>query len=139
MPATKQAESRGQLIGLGILSIIIVFVAVWLQIQDKGAVSQSSATFKPIADKDLARFLADAWYLPNEPLLGFVEIPAGPFVMASDPKADPMAFANEKWSAASNQGTVTIPAFYIGRYEVTVAEFRSFVATTGFKANQSLQ
>ena len=30
------------------------------------------------------RFRADAWYLPDEPLLGFVEIPPGPFLMGSD-------------------------------------------------------
>ena len=34
------------------------------------------------------RFRADAWYLPDEPLLGFVEIPAGPFLMGSDPSQD---------------------------------------------------
>jgi hypothetical protein len=30
------------------------------------------------------RFRPDAWFLPNEPLLGFVEIPAGPFRMGTD-------------------------------------------------------
>ena len=34
------------------------------------------------------RFRADAWYLPDEPLLGFVEIPAGPFLMGSDRQHD---------------------------------------------------
>jgi hypothetical protein len=34
------------------------------------------------------RFRPDAWFLPDEPLLGFVEIPAGSFLMGSDPKKD---------------------------------------------------
>ena len=34
------------------------------------------------------RFRADAWYLPDEPLLGFVEIPAEPFLMGSEDDTD---------------------------------------------------
>ena len=34
------------------------------------------------------RFRADAWSLPDEPLLGFVEIPAGPFLMGSDKRRE---------------------------------------------------
>ena len=71
------------------------------------------------------------WALPEEPLLGFVEIAGGPFRMGSDPSADAMAFDNERWSATELQGTVEVPAFYIGRYEVTVAQFRAFVEATG--------
>src|SRR5262245_46175791 len=32
-----------------------------------------------LAQQGDPRFRADAWFLPNEPLLGFVEIPTGPF------------------------------------------------------------
>ncbi len=71
------------------------------------------------------------WVLPEEPLLGFVEIPGGPFRMGSDPSVDPMAFDNERWSATELQGTVEVPTFYIGRYEATVAQFRAFVEATG--------
>jgi formylglycine-generating enzyme required for sulfatase activity len=77
------------------------------------------------------RFRADAWSLPDEELLGFVEIPGGPFVMGTDVSADPLAFDNERW-----QGTVDVPAFYIGRFEVTVAQFRAFVNATGFKVDE---
>lgn len=76
-------------------------------------------------------FRADAWFLPDEPLLGFVEIPAGPFLMGSDPAADPRAFENERWSAGQAQGRVDLPAFAIGRYEVTVAQFRAFADASG--------
>jgi hypothetical protein len=41
------------------------------------------------------RFRADAWYLPDEPLLGFVEIPAGAFWMGSKQR-DRVANNDEK-------------------------------------------
>jgi formylglycine-generating enzyme required for sulfatase activity len=64
-----------------------------------------------------------------------VEIPAGAFVMGTDAALDPLAFDNERW-----QGSVEVPAFHIGRYEVTVAQFKAFVDATGFKADpQALQ
>ena len=68
------------------------------------------------------RFQANAWYLPDDPMLGFVEIPAGPFMMGSDPKRDPNAQADEQ-----PQHEVTLPTYYIARYPVTVAQFNAFV------------
>ena len=86
----------------------------------------------PAADPAaLPGFRGDAWFLPDDELLGFVEIPAGPFLMGSDSAIDALAFANERWGAGHAQGTVDLPAFYIGRYEVTVAQYRSFVEATG--------
>jgi formylglycine-generating enzyme required for sulfatase activity len=67
------------------------------------------------------RFRADAWYLPDEPLLGFVEIPAGPFLMGSDKERDPQTYEYE-----SPQHEMTLPCYFIGRYPVTVAQFRKF-------------
>ena len=57
---------------------------------------------------------------------GFVEIPGGPFIMGADRARDPMAFDNERWSAAQGEGTVDLPTFYIARTEVSVAEFTKF-------------
>ena len=64
----------------------------------------------PVASGDAALpgFRADAWFLPDDDLLGFVEIPAGPFLMGSDSKLDPRAFENERWSTSSDQGTVEL-------------------------------
>ena len=76
---------------------------------------------------------ADAWFLPDEPLLGFVEIPEGPFTMGSDPAVDPLAFDVERWSDAVRQGSVDLAAYYIGRYEVTVAQYAAFVRATGYR------
>jgi len=67
--------------------------------------------------------------LPDEPLLGFVEIPAGSFVIGSDKKSDPQAYDGE-----TPQHTLTLPGYYISHYPVTVAQFRAFVEQSGHKA-----
>jgi formylglycine-generating enzyme required for sulfatase activity len=72
------------------------------------------------------RFRADAWYLPNEPLLGFVEIPEGSFVMGSE--------ARER---EQPQHELTLPTYYIARYPVTVAQFRAFVEDSGYEPRDS--
>ena len=90
-----------------------------------------SATLRPPLPEGLDGFRTDAWFLPDDPELGFVDIPAGPFTMGSDPAVDPRAFANERWSRNRTQGRVDLPTFAIGRYEVTVAQFRAFAAEAG--------
>lgn len=82
---------------------------------------------------EIPGFRADAWYLPDEDLLGFVEIPGGPFVMGSDPTTDPLAYDIERWSPAAAQGTVDLPTYFIGRYEVTGAQYAAFVRATGHR------
>ena len=59
-------------------------------------------------------------------LLNFVEIPAGPFTMGADRARDPLAYDNERWSPAQAEAIVDLPAFFIARHEVTVAEFTKF-------------
>ena len=60
----------------------------------------------------------------------FVEVPEGPFLMGSDKASDALAFDNERWSPNEARGTVNLPTFYIGRHEVTVAQYQSFVVAT---------
>ena len=55
------------------------------------------------------RFRRDAWFLPDEPLLGFVEIPAGPFTMGSDPEQDPESTDEEQ-----PQHKLNLPGFLHG-------------------------
>ena len=74
------------------------------------------------------RFRADSWYLPAEDLLGFVKIPAGSFVMGSDDKKDSLASRDEM-----PQHEVSLPAYYIGRYPVTVAQYRAFVEDSEYR------
>jgi formylglycine-generating enzyme required for sulfatase activity len=120
--------------GLAILAAIVAFVAVWLTYQGRRmeADLEQTPALPPISESpSLQRFRADAFYLPDDPLLGFVEIPSGTFVMGSDPRVDRAAFENERWSPERFQGRVQLPTYYIGRYEVTVAQFRAFVEATG--------
>ena len=69
-------------------------------------------------------------------MAGFVEIPAGPFVMGADPSRDPQAFDNERWSSAQGEGTVDLPAFFIARQEVSVAQFAMFARDARFAADE---
>lgn len=117
----------GTTVGFAIMFSMIAAVALIL--------SQHSepVSLTPVAslDQSLEAFRSDAWMLPDEDLLGFVEIPAGTFTMGSNPALDRMAYENERWSSSSRQGSVDLPIFYISRYEVTVAQFREFAAATG--------
>lgn len=83
------------------------------------------------------RFRADAGYLPDEPLLGFVEIPAGPFLMGTRAEDIPSLLKQIKggkqeyyeWEVP--QRMVDLPAYYISRYPVTVAQWRVFIKESG--------
>ncbi|MDX1568179.1 MAG: SUMF1/EgtB/PvdO family nonheme iron enzyme [Longimicrobiales bacterium] len=94
----------------------------------------AGAVAAPSLPETLDGFRADAWYLPDDPLLGFVEIPGGPFLMGSDPEVDPLAYEIEIWSSGRPQGVVNVPTFYMGRFEVTVAQYAAFVEATGHPA-----
>ena len=135
-PAPADTGSPG-VIGPAILAVLVAGAAVWLGAQpapgDGGATAGPPPA--PAMPAELPGFRADAWFLPDDAELGFVEIPAGPFSMGADPTTDPEAFDNERWSATTAQGTVDLPAYLIGRYEVTVAQFAAFVAATGLPAD----
>ena len=73
------------------------------------------------------RFRAAGWSLPDEPLLGLVEIPAGTFWMGSRSR-ERLAYDSEK-----PRHRVTLPRYYLARYPVTVAQFRAFVEGSGHK------
>jgi formylglycine-generating enzyme required for sulfatase activity len=76
------------------------------------------------------RFRADVWFLPDDrvcgfdsDLLGFVKIPAGPFMMGSDKHRNPAARQIE-----TPQYTVDIRYdYFIARWPVTVPQFQVFV------------
>jgi formylglycine-generating enzyme required for sulfatase activity len=124
--------SRSAWVGGAALAALVLVAAVWLSSSPSGPQSEAGRSPSPLSSPaDLSGFRSDSWFLPADELLGFVEIPAGPFVMGSDKAADPLAFDNERWSATRAQGMVDLPAFYIGRYEVTVAQFKAFADQTG--------
>ena len=137
MAAPPGESQRAVWIGFAVLAALVGIVAAVL-IQARSQPSADAPvqySVPPGAQMD--SFRPDAWFLPKDDLLGFVEIPAGPFLMGSDPARDPMAFDNERWPGASPQATVTVPAFYIGRYEVTVAQFGTFVNATGHRPDDN--
>jgi formylglycine-generating enzyme required for sulfatase activity len=110
--------------------------AVWISLvlSESTATRRADAAGEPVPDfGQVPGFLSDAWYLPDEELLGFVEIPGGPFTMGSDPAADTAAFDLERWSPEQARGIVDVPRFFVGRYEVTVAQYAAFVAATGHR------
>ncbi|MCI5140456.1 MAG: hypothetical protein D3909_01720, partial [Candidatus Electrothrix sp. ATG1] len=61
----------------------------------------------------------DRWFLPDEELLGFVAIPAGEFLMGDD-----------EYERGKPQHSVRLEQYLIGRYPVTVDQFRCFVTAT---------
>ncbi len=77
------------------------------------------------------RFREDLWHLPDEPLFGFVEIPAGPFVMGSDKRLDSQAYDDEL-----PQHELTLPTYWLARYPVTVAQWRAFIGEAQYKPDR---
>lgn len=129
----------GRTIGFTVMTLTIVFVAFWMNLQSNQFTNQdlplSSTSFA--LDQSLDGFRADAWFLADDELLGFVEIPAGTFIMGSNPILDSMAYENERWSNQRRQGSVQLPAFLISRFETTVAQFNAFVQATQFQVDSS--
>ncbi|MCP4543643.1 MAG: SUMF1/EgtB/PvdO family nonheme iron enzyme [Chloroflexi bacterium] len=84
---------------------------------------------KVLAQLGDPRFREDAWYLPDEsalsivegPLLGFVEVPEGPFLMGE----------------RNEQHKVTLATYYVSRYPVTVSQFQAFVEESGYRPGNS--
>jgi formylglycine-generating enzyme required for sulfatase activity len=83
------------------------------------------------------RFEEQNWYLPREPLLGFVHIPAGEFTMGTrkeDVKELLKKFGGDKewYEREVEQHTVNLPDYFMARYPVTVAQFKAFVEESGY-------
>ena len=70
--------------------------------------------------------------LLDQPVVG---IPAGMFLMGSDKRKDPKAYDQEL-----PQHSLTLPGYWIGRFPVTVAQWKVFVNESGYKSDtKSLQ
>lgn len=68
---------------------------------------------------------------PKAPLgFDWVSVPAGPFLMGSDPEVDPAALDSEM-----PQHEAVVPEFRIARVPVTVAQFAAFVRVTGYRTS----
>lgn len=121
-----------------IILAVFVFIACGVLVAERFemAIREAAGTsVPPMAGlESLSGVRQEAWFLPEGPLLGFVEIPSGRFLMGSDPAVDTLAYENEVWPGGG-QATVDLPAYYIGRTEVTIAQYRAFVADTGYSVD----
>jgi serine/threonine-protein kinase len=63
--------------------------------------------------------------------LELVRVPAGEFLMGSDPDND-----EEAHSAEQPQHTLDLPEFYIGKYPVTNAQYAAFVEAMDYKTSK---
>jgi len=125
--------------GVVFVAVLVAAVTGWMAVQrpqSEVAVDMDRLTRLTASLGELSGFRSDAWFLPDDELLGFVEVPAGPFLMGSDPAIDRLAFDNEWWPGVRPQATLDLPSFYVGRYEVTVAQFAAFVEETGYRAGR---
>jgi hypothetical protein len=99
--------------------------------KDIGLMGRARPSLRAAAGDALARlgdprFRAYTWYLPDEPLLGIVEIPTGPFLLGSDKERDPLAHEDEL-----PQHEVRLPTYYIGRYPVTCGSIQDIYRGDG--------
>ena len=134
--SSQPEKAPGRTTGFAVLTALVVFTAFWMNYQSS-LLETDQSMLAEIAGTTMADgFNSDAWYLPADELLGFVEIPAGTFTMGSDPALDRQAYGNERWSNTRRQGTVDVPRFYIGRFEVTVAQYRAFIEDTGYQFDE---
>jgi formylglycine-generating enzyme required for sulfatase activity len=56
--------------------------------------------------------------------------------MGAAASRDPLAFDNERWSPTEDQGTIDLPAFFITRHEVTVAQFAAFAQAAAWTVDR---
>lgn len=86
--------------------------------------------FQPLLDAVAALGQVSGDELPAGPIaFDWVEIPAGEFLLGSDPTRDPQTYPSEL-----PQQRVTLPLFYIARVPVTVAQFAAFVESSGHQS-----
>ena len=123
----------------GVVIAAVVLVALsWLALAvapdpdlDGAAGDEDGSGPRVSLPSELAGFRPDLAWLPDDPMLGFEEIPAGRFAMGSDPGRDSLSFNVEWWGNGRVQGQPNLSTFYMARYEVTVAQYAAFLNASG--------
>ncbi len=87
---------------------------------------ERAAAGKTLAKLGDPRFDETRWSLPKDETVGFIEVSEGAFRMGSTKEEDPGAFAAEL-----PQHEVGLPGFWMGRYPVTVGQYRAFLEAAG--------
>ncbi len=109
-------------------------------LNDAAALRQSAPAVRARAGDALAplgdpRFDPQRFYLPADNFLGFVHIPADPAfrigTRRSNVKDVATIIAGEVPGYEINDTPTPTPEFYIARYPVTVAQFRTYCEVTG--------
>lgn len=133
---TEQPKVPSRTFGFSVMLVATLFVIYFLN-QQATNLSSTSADSVPALSNQVSGFDASRWFLPAEANLGFIEIPAGPFTMGSNPSLDRMAYENERWSDLRRQGQVDLPMFLISRYETTNLQFAAYLEQNGITSTQS--
>lgn len=116
-------QAPGRAVGITAMLSLVAFTAIFMSYQSTKLESDDRA--EPAQSPAVEHFA-----LPADPLWGFVSIPAGDFTMGSNPQRDRMAYENERWSSSQRQGRVDLPEYFIGRFEVTNAQFAYYLTET---------
>jgi formylglycine-generating enzyme required for sulfatase activity len=128
VPSAASARPVGLVLVVGLM---LALALAWGTLRAPGAATSAEPAPFPGPPDALPGFRTAAWLLPDDSLLGFVEIPGGLFLMGSSP-TDSLAFPNEHWADGTGPASVQVETFWIGRDEVTVAQLRAFAAATGY-------
>ena len=80
------------------------------------------------------RFKPEYYYLPDDPMLGFIEIPEGEFLMGSDPDKDRYSEKREM-----PQHKLNLSRYYISKYPVTVSQYSNYIEVSKKKINFDLK
>jgi len=87
---------------------------------------------EPIANNfEVTMIISCVWsklFRRSSPRVELIRIPAGEFLMGSDPEKDKEAYSSEQ-----PQHIVYLPEFCISKYPVTNAQYAAFVQSTGHK------
>ena len=126
-PVDFEANAPDRKIGFYLMLIIILFTFFYVKQQPHQNLEDKNPDPSSIQQKTNETL---KWNLANDQLLGFVLIPAGTFLMGSNPTLDRMAYANERWSSSARQGRPPLDDFYINKFEVTNAQFALFMDQT---------
>lgn len=78
------------------------------------------------------RFRADAWFLPDDDLLGYIKIPAGTFLMGRSPTRENPTKRDDP------SHIVNLSDYHISRFPVTVAQYNLFLREKNLQTKKEL-